>query len=151
MKELTEIPSGYQLSVTTWENDADNCKTETIQGLTREDVKFYLHFLSHFRSCWSAQKSSGYGNTEVSFEKERAALESAWRNFPPSSPELVKDVQDSLEYWATGHTHSCDWDELVGIWSEGDFYRVFDSFQVHFFQAPAPDVTDEFSDFPGEA
>ena len=143
---METIPSGYQLSVTTWENDADNYKTKTFPGLTKEDVKFYLHFLFHFRSHWMNEKvGEGYGNTEVSFEKEKAALGSAWKNFPPSSSDLVEDVQNSLEYWETGHTYSCDWAyELVGNWNEGGLYRVFESFKVHLFREPVPDVTEEF-------
>lgn len=35
------IPKGYQIVVKSWENDCDNYNTETISGLTFEQVMFY--------------------------------------------------------------------------------------------------------------
>ena len=45
-KKTKIIPSGYQIVVTSWENDADNYNTETISGLTLEQVMFYKDIAS---------------------------------------------------------------------------------------------------------
>lgn len=42
------IPVGYQLHVTSWENDGDNYKTEIISGLSKEDTEFLVFIASEF-------------------------------------------------------------------------------------------------------
>jgi hypothetical protein len=56
------IQAGYQLHVTTWENDADHYQTNSIGGLSKEDVEFYVHILRHFKSKYNG---GGEGNDEI--------------------------------------------------------------------------------------
>jgi hypothetical protein len=136
---MTDIPSGYQLSIISWENDGDNYKTKILNGLTKEDVKFYIHFLKHFQST--------YGNEDVSEHPnaEKIAIESAWKKFPPSSPQLVQDVKDSIEGWKVNPNESYDWIYATIEYScEGESYRVFESYKVHLIPHTIPDVTNQF-------
>ena len=146
------IPSGFQLHITSWENDADNYKTEVISGLTREDVKFYLHFLGHFYSQYTNSKNKigkGFGNMEE-FEsgvnQERVAIESAWENCPPSSPDLIEQVKDSIDGWKENPNEIYDWVyDTIGYWFEGQYYRVFESFKIYYIPEEINCVTNEFS------
>lgn len=40
MTNVTTIPAGYRLTITSWENDADNYKTVIIEGLTNERASY---------------------------------------------------------------------------------------------------------------
>lgn len=42
MTNVTTIPAGYRLTVTSWENDADAYKTEVIEGLSNERVSYLV-------------------------------------------------------------------------------------------------------------
>jgi len=43
------IKAGYRIHVTTWENDADNYRTESMDGLTEGNVKFIVELLKLFK------------------------------------------------------------------------------------------------------
>jgi hypothetical protein len=136
------IPSGYQLHITSWENDADNYKTEILSGMTKEDVQFYIHFLSHFEG------HKPYGNECIKHypDAEKIAITNAYEKCRPTSPQLLEDVENSIEYWKTSDD-SCDWVyETIGTHGCGDFYRVFNSCEVYLSRTPIPNVTGEFVD-----
>ena len=126
------IPPGYMLTVTTWENDADNYKSITLYGLKKGDVKFYLSFLEAFRSM---------GNEDISREAESSALTLAFKENPPESLDLLMDVQGMLK------CEDCS-DfvyDLIGIWNEGEMYRVFERAKVHYVPDICLDVTKGFN------
>lgn len=127
------IPAGYCLQITSWENDADNFNTVSLYGLTLEDAKFYLSFVSQFKSQYmpDANSENNFGNSDVSFEKEKTALEYALKNYPPSSPDLVEDFSKEGSY----EDLAC---ELIGIWNEGELYRVFDSYNLFYIPQDCP-------------
>ena len=52
----TIIPAGYRLTVTTWENDADNYNTEILEGLSESDVRMYVVL------CEKMSRSDDYEN-----------------------------------------------------------------------------------------
>ena len=136
------IPSGYQLHITSWENDADNYKTKILSGLTKEDVQFYLHFLNHFES------HNPYGNECIQDhpDAEKIAITNAYEKCRPTSSQLLEDVENSIEHLKTSDD-SCDWVyESLGVFGEGYFYLVFYSCEVYLIQTPIPDVTGEFED-----
>jgi len=56
------IPSGYQVIVTSWENDLDHVKSTTTRGLNIEDTKAVIWLVSHFK------RESTNSNTYVSEE-----------------------------------------------------------------------------------
>ena len=139
---MTNIPAGYQLSISTWENDYDNYKTETLNGLTSEDVQFYICFLNYF-------KRKGFGNETVDSEtigiEERIAITEAYNQYPPSSPELLERVQSSLADWKDNPNESHDWiTDLIGFWNDGEYYRVIEKIDVHYVPQVIEDVTQQF-------
>lgn len=140
---MDNIPSGYQIHITSWENDADNYKTKIVSGLTKEDVQFYLHFLNHF------EMNKPYGNGRITKypDAEKNAITNAYEKCRPTSPQLLEDVENSFEYWKTNDHNNCDWVyDTVGFWSNHDFYRVFDSCEVYLILTPILNVTGEFVD-----
>jgi hypothetical protein len=139
---MDNIPSGYSLHITSWENDADNYKTKIVSGLTKEDVQFYLHFLNHF------EMNKPYGNGGITKypDAEKNAITNAYEKCRPTSPQLLEDVENSIEYWKTSD-FDCDWvHETIGIWGYGERYRVFDSCEVYLIRTQIPNVTGEFVD-----
>ena len=139
---MDNIPSGYSLHIHSWENDGDNCRTKILSGLTKEDVQFYLHFLSYFKS------NKPYGNRAIQDhpDAEKVAITNAYEKCRPTSPQLLEDVEDSIEHWKTSDS-SCDWAYVtIGLHNNGDFYRVFDYCQVYLIRTPIPNVTEEFVD-----
>lgn len=61
MTKQTTIPAGYRLTVTTWENDADNYKTCTKEGLSKEKIQFYVDLMKPFH-CSYHQGTGNLGN-----------------------------------------------------------------------------------------
>lgn len=61
MTKQTIIPVGYRLTVTTWENDADNYKTSTLEGLSKEKVQYYVDLLKPFEHSYH-QGTGNLGN-----------------------------------------------------------------------------------------
>ncbi len=60
---------GYMIQVTSWENDADNYRTETIDGLPKkEDVSFLIDWVKTFLSNGNRREKTGLenlGNAEI--------------------------------------------------------------------------------------
>lgn len=75
------IKKGYQLHITTWENDADHYKTKVISGLDVYDCKFIIELCSLFTS---ASSSKGFGN--------RGATENGDRH-----NSCIDDIKSSVE------------------------------------------------------
>lgn len=48
MNKFNTYPTGYKITVTTWENDADNYKTQSIYGLTQEQIFLYVDLCKLF-------------------------------------------------------------------------------------------------------
>lgn len=131
------IPKGYALSYDTWENDADNCRTDVLYGLSYCDVQFYVNLLSRFRPLHDGVRLC---NEEIDYEREHAALEAAFAECPPDSDPLVSDVQTCLELRCADEFI----DNLIDRWFEYSHRRVFDRFQVHYIPEECVNCTAEF-------
>lgn len=46
----TIIPAGYRVTITSWENDADNYKDTVHEGLSKERVEYILELCKMFKS-----------------------------------------------------------------------------------------------------
>lgn len=55
------IPAGFQVHVTSYENDGDNYQTHIITGLSKPDMMFYVDLAIQFKG--------DYGNTFIKREK----------------------------------------------------------------------------------
>lgn len=58
---MTVIKKGYRVSIKTWENDADNYRTEIIEGLSKEAAQFLVDFSKFFYSK-NSRKDGNFGN-----------------------------------------------------------------------------------------
>lgn len=143
------IPAGYMLVIDSWENDDDNPGSKILTGLSREDVKFYFHFLKQFHSQYNPDRiGCGFGNKQIEIGKEnleKLALSTAYHTHPPSSPELLTEVTFSLNGWAENPDESYDWVyDTIGYWQDGEAYRVFESAKVYYIPQAIPNIVSEF-------
>lgn len=142
-----QIPAGYQLHITTWENDGDSYKTKILNGLKKEDVDFYLSIVKNFTSK-NDHRRRGYGNGSIN-EKD---LENIISNALATSPHLSKDIRDVWDAIPENPDYKSDWNyesltELLGTPEQYDdlyFCRVFESFKVYYIPTHINEVTSEF-------
>lgn len=158
------IPAGYQLHVTSWENDADDYGTEIISGLTEVDVRFLLSIAKQFTSKHSlADSGLGLGNQGNSSLVLARLIEKALTDHPDISDDLrsvwiLEGVPEDLddedldedEFGDLGKDAAEMISTLLGsttndcYMSEPNFCRVFSSFEVFWFETSVPDVTSKF-------
>lgn len=147
-----KIKQGYRISVTTWENDADNYNTKTLDGLTREVVEFYVEFAKLHKSknsytsnvkCWGNM----YEPSDEEIEEYVTAMRPLFKKYinvvasfydSDFSPEWIEhdDFSDMIG--------NVSWD--LGICS-GEFYtRVVDKIEIQCIPQDIEmlDCTDEF-------
>lgn len=141
-----DIPVGYQLHITTWENDLDLRATKIISGLTEENVRFYLEIAQSFRSRNASP--NGLGNGSVSSNRLILLIETALDNHPNITPlcrEKWVEVLDQPDWLYEQLT-----EEILGtpcdFYSENyeNFCRVFEKAEVFYYPADVVDVTQKF-------
>lgn len=150
---MNNIKAGYQVVFTTWENDADHFKHNSIDGLSAATVRFYLELANLFRSTNNTQ-CKGFGNsgcTETgdkyhnsSIEDVQEAIAKVVANHPDADPEVLSAYSDE-DFDAV---HESLIDEILGYTveytDEEYFCRVFESADVFFYPEPVKNVTNEF-------
>jgi hypothetical protein len=154
---MSNLPAGYQLHITTWENDADNYHTQVMSGLSKEDVAFYVELAKGFRSKNSRPKG-GLGNQQVDADTLVEYIDGMLAKHPNIS-EKVRN------YWST-EDELADFDMALDdvkydlyyeilcenvLGNPDDYYdhgfcRVFDEFKVLFVpeEVIIEDVTHQF-------
>lgn len=104
------IKAGYRLSVTSWENDADNHKTETIDGLTLQQVRLLIELVSLFDS--GSEFSNLHSPSKAKMEKIDLEL---------SKFQKLGSVTTIKEHWLA----------RLGIYFATEFYtRVYEKHSV---------------------
>lgn len=140
-KAMTNIPAGYTLTISSWENDADNYADKTLHGLSEADVRFYINLLNRFRS----HNSGGLGNEDYEPEQETAAIEAAFNESPPDSLDLLDEVKVSLSEYRDDPQFM---ENILETWGHewgSTKWRVFERFQVNYVPVECPDCTSQFS------
>jgi hypothetical protein len=118
-----DTKAGYLLKINTWENDLDYETTTELNGLTADEVNFYLDIAFLFHKNKN-HRPGGYGNSDIS----------------SNSDNLYEEIDAIIELAKVkGVTIPKKW----VVDPEFD-YRVFDSFQVLFSPEPIKDVTETF-------
>jgi hypothetical protein len=154
-KQTNDIPVGYQLHIHSWENDADAYGLEVLSGLSKDDVKFYLELLEHFRS--RSRGKGGFGNTinEVDYQKVAKTIQNTLEANPGVSKD-IKETFDLSDVFEEEHDSEDDLNDalsdacqevmgdLIGGSETYDF-RVFDRAEVYYYPAPVKNVTREFT------
>lgn len=128
------IKKGYQLRVTSWENDADNYNTVSLDGLSKEDVEFYINFIKVFREL---DLENRYDETVTDEEAHE---------FREKISDIYKGtIPDKFEEWFDGDGHSIV--DLSGniLSNNSEFTtRVYDFHEIYFFPDDVNDVTGDF-------
>jgi hypothetical protein len=152
---MTNIPPGYQLHVSTWENDGDSHATQIWSGLTQEDCAFLIELSKKFES--SSLHRGGLGNDGTTTTQLLGAFFDVFnRHHHVSSDmrELFSDViiaeEDDEEAAEILYTILCE--RLLGYPSDefystnyDNFCRVVDGFEVFYFPEEVKNVTHLFS------
>lgn len=143
------IKSGYQLHITTWENDGDNYSTQIFSGLTEADVKFYVHIVTRFasRNDWVdtglPKLGNQYNKLEILIDLANEAL--------AANPDISKNIRDSWNSYIEGEY--CEdiielYNELLGVpgeyYDDYGFCRVFETLKVFYFPTEVEEVTKRF-------
>jgi hypothetical protein len=161
--KLSEIlaslrPSGYELQVTTWENDGDNVQTKLMGGLEKEDIYFYIELVGHFKSN-SSPNCLGLGNAEVDRDVLVPLIDGLLAKHTNISPKVkafwtldqedeeAGTLEDSLlDYKFDLYIDNLSYTILGQSSYEYNFCRVLDHFKVKFVPAEVTitDVTAQF-------
>ena len=154
MAKQTIIPSGYRVTITSWENDADNYKTEFMEGLQKPSVEFLIDFAKLFYSQNNYRGPKGHGNM---YDPSASELNS----FSEACVEVInkhinRDTESNLLQYFWDDYNVCLYDDQhdgvmelayeLGL-SGGDFFtRVFESAKVEYIPSEIilQDVTEEF-------
>jgi hypothetical protein len=160
VKKDNVIPPGYQLHVTTWENDGDHYQRKILSGLTEKEVRFYVDLGERFKSgSNNGMKTLGnHGHaTEVLVDEVKRMLVkhpdlptktiTMWQE-AISNTEGCKDNCQDCEIDCDAKIHGILCDTLLGHTVEYDyetnFCRVFDNFEVFYVPERAENVTHKF-------
>lgn len=73
---MAKIKPGYRITVASWENDADNYRTVTVDGYTEEKTKFLVDLLKLVAGSRCNDRSV-FGNMYEPNKTEREAFEKA--------------------------------------------------------------------------
>lgn len=135
------IPSGYQLHITSWTNDADNYNTTIHNGLSYEDVTFLLEIVKPFKS---EHQNGQFGNNDECTHEVNDHIYDCWLAHQDSKSskyeewfsEINKEDPDvdglsDLAYDLVGRDEYCGW-------------RVFESAKVYYYPTAVEDVTKQF-------
>lgn len=151
------IPAGYQLHITTWENDADAFQTKIISGLSDREVRFLLSIARRFRSRNGRLHEdpdglSKLGNGGVSGEKLAQIFKITQKEYSDVSQHFKDEWFVDLENNEYIEDHA--YETLTNLINYpvdeyyrdvGNFCRVFDSYKVYHYETPVEDVSDQFS------
>lgn len=149
------IPAGYQLHLTTWENDGDNYNTEIISGLTREDTRFFIQIASRFTSVNNRYGAiGGLGNDFVSGNTLIDVIAKALSDNPNISDKIREEW--TLENLDDDEALGCQaYELLISVilgspqeydWCSGDSYfcRVFEDFKVFYYENIVKNCSNDF-------
>lgn len=131
-----QIKAGFRLEVETWENDADNYRTEVLDGLTEAEVKFYVEVAkAHYSRHDPSMK--GFGNMYEPDKEEKEKYTDAMRAIFRKHVVILSNIWDDFEPgWIDEKSfldmvHGVNYDlGLSG--SEYYFTRVTDSIKVSY-------------------
>lgn len=147
---MTDILAGYQLHITTWENDGDSYKTKILSGLTEADVKFYIDIASRFKSDGMRTNRGLYflGNQYVPTEKLADLIEECLN----IHPDITAEIRTHWEEFLADPTDPMEWfNNILGspddeyYYDYKNFCRVFEEFEVFYYPQSVANATALFT------
>jgi len=149
--KYTIIPAGYRLTVTSWENDADNYRTMFKEGLSLEQVKLDLELCQLLLSEYGPT-GYGFGNlldddSIHDYQVEILKVLNKHKDILPNDVDLDEEMDEDDPYSSTSwfdYVQELN-SEYFGN-SEGYITRVFESCKVEYISddIKLEDVTDQF-------
>lgn len=158
---MSNILPGYRLTITSWENDADQYKDISFDGLTKEDTAFLIDLASLFTSVNNPKEGKGFGGSESHYVRKHMGrnywedLANAWDEVIANHPDISKDARDKF-FVQRDEDSELDQDayselatKLVSYpgeyYGDASYIRVFSSFEVHYIPQEVEDVTKQFT------
>lgn len=150
---MTIIKKGYRITVTSWENDADNYNTKTMDGFTKEEAHLFIDIFKLFYSKNNRSNKGCFGNIYSPTEAEMKAMNLAFIDIFSKHPTheecfpLEEDEVDLAQNEKDEIRIECVMDMLYDFGLRGEFFaRVLDSYTVEFVEQDIhiQDVTSEF-------
>lgn len=133
-----DIPPGLRLQVTTWENDGDNYNTESMDGLSKDEVRFIIHVCKLF-------KCGDLGNEELHGEQFALKMQVHLTNFDGEIPEdWLPEDEDIDEAEALSDFYHDRLGDLGIHSTEYGYWRVFESAEVFEIPTTIKNVTKQF-------
>lgn len=139
------IKAGYRLTVTSWENDADNYATKVIDGLTFERARICAAYCELFNSDDAVRNAYEPDDDEIATIDERVA------SVARADAGFIAHVFDAIGEDATDEQiRDYVFETIIsemGLCWRSDFYtRVCDSWRIEYVEQDIniPDVTDKF-------
>ena len=133
---MTTIKKGYRMTIISWENDADNYRREVLEGLSEDEVKFYLELCKLHVS--KNGRAGGFGNA-YEYESISGKHEEAMLTLAQKYQEVLKFIEPNYDMMM---------DYLYMCLGDGEFYtRVFESVKIEYVphDIHIEDVTDRFT------
>ena len=142
--KTTIIPAGYRITVDSWENDGDNSRTKTIEGLSEQDAKFAVDFALLFGS--RNGKDEGFGNLYEPSDKEMNKVGEAIKEVVAKHSPLPKDLSEVFEDADSDVFCMLEYAYDLGLTGGEFFTRVLDGIKVEYIPEPIEiqDVTTKF-------
>lgn len=154
-----DIPAGYQIIFSTWENDGNAAKTKVRSGIqSAEDVRFLLALASRFASRNSDRP--GLGGEYPTVDQLIEVVDSTLARFPDISSNLramfederdicLKEGEDDEDLADRWYDLICDiildYPEDEHYCDEPRFCRVFEEATIYYFEQPIADISADFT------
>lgn len=135
-----KIEAGYRLTVKSWENDYDNVRTMTIDGLSEEETRCYVD-LALLLSKSSHEAPGYFGNIYNPSHQEIEEFETALINLAARYTNIFEEEEYYVDH--------CQ-DMIYDIFGAGDFYtRKCEDISVQYVphEINLEDVTGKFMTF----
>lgn len=130
---MNNLKKGYQLSIVSYENDADGMSTINLYGLEREDVVFYLNFLTVF-SFLSLENRYDEPFTEKEIQRFTEELMIIYKDAIPEKYSSCYGNQENV----------LEMSQILLGYSDEFYSRYLGSVNVYYIPEDIVNVTDEF-------
>ncbi len=132
---MTDIKSGFLIKVHSWENDWDNHNTVSLDGLTVEQVRFYVDFCNLFKSVNDHKNPGKFGNAESTTESINE-LNYLGHQLALKHNFYDEDFYEGADFWDLQYV-------VIGT-SEYGYWRVCEKVEVFYVPEIIKDVTETF-------
>lgn len=145
---LKEYFPGYLLKVQVYERDADHYDKIEHNVPNKEQVRFLLEFYKMFGPTY--KNGANWGNTKTPIETiitevEKLKYEYRLKYGPKSIPEIFQLTPEELIDLDLNDIYSDILYDTIGRWNYGEYWRVFDLFEVFLIPEGIQNITREFS------